>query len=201
MRLTGPGTLVRHQPEEACTLAAVVLGHGLYHRPEHFALVAERLWTAGTEVVVPELHRGSSPAGTAAVRAVIDSPPEPPTVLGHSFGGSVITGPRRAGHLVLRRPSCRMSARTRLVRMARPRSSRTRSPLCPTARPAPPCARTSSSATVPPAARTRDVDGRAAPASPREPGTPSARQGDEPRLVGGDDELDPVPGAQFGEQA
>lgn len=28
----------------------------------------------------------------------------------------------------------------------------------------------------------------------------SARQGDEPHLIGGDDELDPVPGAQFGEQ-
>ncbi|MFF0067184.1 alpha/beta fold hydrolase [Streptomyces sp. NPDC005279] len=81
-------------------MAAVVLVHGLYHRPEHFALVAEPLRTAGTEVVVPELHKGSLSADTAAVQAVVDSLPEPPTVLGHSYGGSVITGLRGAGHLV-----------------------------------------------------------------------------------------------------
>ncbi|MGW1507231.1 alpha/beta fold hydrolase [Streptomyces mirabilis] len=81
-------------------MAAVVLVHGLYHRPEHFAVLVERLRTAGTEVVVPELHRGSLPADTAAVQAAIDALPEPPIVLGHSYGGSVITGVRGAGHLV-----------------------------------------------------------------------------------------------------
>ncbi|MFB6696176.1 alpha/beta hydrolase [Streptomyces virginiae] len=81
-------------------MAAVVLVHGLYHRPEHFAVVAERLRTDGTEVAVPELHRGSLAADTAAVQAVIDALPEPPVVLGHSYGGSVITGVRRAAHLV-----------------------------------------------------------------------------------------------------
>jgi pimeloyl-ACP methyl ester carboxylesterase len=81
-------------------VAAVVLVHGLYHRPEHFALVAEGLRGAGIEVVVPELHRGSSTADTAAVQAVIDSLPEPPTVLGHSYGGSVITGLRGVRRLV-----------------------------------------------------------------------------------------------------
>ncbi|MFI0467132.1 alpha/beta hydrolase [Saccharopolyspora sp. 5N102] len=78
----------------------MVLVHGLYHRPEHFAVVAERLRTAGTEVFVPELHRGSLPADTAAVQAAINSLQEPPIVLGHSYGGSVITGVRGAGHLV-----------------------------------------------------------------------------------------------------
>ncbi|MEU4359261.1 alpha/beta fold hydrolase, partial [Streptomyces virginiae] len=72
-------------------MAAVVLIHGLYHRPEHFAVLAERLRTDGTKVVVPELHRGSLAADTAAVQAVIDALPEPPLVLGHSYGGSVIT--------------------------------------------------------------------------------------------------------------
>jgi pimeloyl-ACP methyl ester carboxylesterase len=81
-------------------LAAVVLVPGLYHRPEHFALVAEPLRTAGTEVVVPELHKGSLSADTAAVQTVSDSLPEPPIVLGHSYGGSVITGLRGPGHLV-----------------------------------------------------------------------------------------------------
>jgi hypothetical protein len=81
-------------------LAAIVLVHALYHRPEHFALVAEPLRSAGTEVVVPELHKGSLSADTAAVQAVIDSLPEPSIVLGHSYGGSVITGLHGAGHLV-----------------------------------------------------------------------------------------------------
>ncbi|MEU6277192.1 alpha/beta hydrolase [Streptomyces populi] len=81
-------------------MAAVVLVHGLYHRPEHFAMVAEGLRTDGTEVAVPELHRGSLAADTAAVQAVIDALPEPPVVLGHSYGGSVITGIRGAAHLV-----------------------------------------------------------------------------------------------------
>ncbi|XKK63697.1 alpha/beta hydrolase [Streptomyces sp. ARC32] len=39
-------------------------------------------------------------ADTAAVQAVIDALPEPPVVLGHSYGGSVITGARGAAHLV-----------------------------------------------------------------------------------------------------
>ncbi|MFF2787048.1 alpha/beta fold hydrolase [Streptomyces sp. NPDC058049] len=81
-------------------MAAVVLVHGLYHRPEHFAEVAERLRASGAEVAVPELHRGSLPADTAAVQAAVDALPEPAVVLGHSYGGSVITGVRGAGHLV-----------------------------------------------------------------------------------------------------
>lgn len=81
-------------------MVAVVLVHGLYHRPEHFAFVAERLRGAGAEVVVPELNQGSLLADTAVVQAAVDSLSEPPIVLGHSYGGSVITGVRGAGHLV-----------------------------------------------------------------------------------------------------
>ncbi|OKJ10017.1 hydrolase [Streptomyces sp. TSRI0261] len=62
--------------------------------------MAEPLRTAGIEVVVPELHRGSLSADTAAVQAAVDSLAEPPLVLGHSYGGSVITGVRGAGQLV-----------------------------------------------------------------------------------------------------
>lgn len=94
------GSLAWCRSEEAGELAAVVLVHGLYHRPEHFAVLAERLRTTGTEVVVPELHRGSLPADTAAVQAAVDVLAEPPIVLGHSYGGSVITGVHGAGHLV-----------------------------------------------------------------------------------------------------
>ncbi|MFD4173118.1 alpha/beta hydrolase [Streptomyces anulatus] len=81
-------------------MPAAVLVHGLYHCPEHFGRVAEPLRTAGIEVVVPELHRGSLSADTAAVQAAVDSLAEPPLVLGHSYGGSVITGVRGAGQLV-----------------------------------------------------------------------------------------------------
>lgn len=79
---------------------AAVLVHGLYHRPEHFAPVADGLRAEGVEVVVPELHRGSLAADTAAVQAAVDTLEEPPLLLGHSYGGSVITGVRGARHLV-----------------------------------------------------------------------------------------------------
>ncbi|MEU1222940.1 alpha/beta fold hydrolase [Streptomyces microflavus] len=79
---------------------AAVLVHGLYHRPEHFAPVADGLRAEGVEVVVPELHRGSLAADTAAVQAAVDALQEPPLLLGHSYGGSVITGVRGARHLV-----------------------------------------------------------------------------------------------------
>ncbi|MEU4084053.1 alpha/beta fold hydrolase [Streptomyces aureus] len=81
-------------------MTAVVLVHGLYHRPAHFAAVAERLRSGGAEVVAPELHRGSLSADTDAVQRAVDALPEPPVLLGHSYGGSVITGVRGAGHLV-----------------------------------------------------------------------------------------------------
>ncbi|MFE5208717.1 alpha/beta hydrolase [Streptomyces sp. NPDC056600] len=81
-------------------MTAVVLVHGLYHRPEHFTLVARCLRSKGIEVVVPELHRGSLTADTAAVQAAVDGLRQPPLVLGHSYGGSVITGVRGARHLV-----------------------------------------------------------------------------------------------------
>ncbi|WP_373562527.1 alpha/beta fold hydrolase [Streptomyces sp. ms115] len=87
-------------PEEAEQLPTVVLVHGLYHRPEHFDAVARRVRTSGVDAVAPELHRGSLAADTEAVQSVVDSLEEPPLLLGHSYGGSVITGVRGACHLV-----------------------------------------------------------------------------------------------------
>ncbi|MDF3139919.1 MULTISPECIES: alpha/beta hydrolase [unclassified Streptomyces] len=81
-------------------MAGAVLVHGLYHRAEHFALVVEGLHAAGVDVVVPELHRGSLGADTAVVQAAVDEMDEPPVVLGHSYGGSVLTGLQNAAHLV-----------------------------------------------------------------------------------------------------
>ncbi|MFE6701878.1 alpha/beta hydrolase [Streptomyces sp. NPDC057718] len=91
-------------PDEVAGPGAAVLVHGLYHRPEHFDLVAEGLRAASIDVVVPGLHRGSLAADTEAVQDAVDALAEaygtPPLVLGHSYGGSVITGLRGAGHLV-----------------------------------------------------------------------------------------------------
>ncbi|MEU4920689.1 alpha/beta hydrolase [Streptomyces parvus] len=81
-------------------MPTVVLVHGLYHRPEHSDAVARRLRSSGVEAVAPELHRGSLAADTEAVQAAVDVLHEPPLLLGHSYGGSVITGVRGARRLV-----------------------------------------------------------------------------------------------------
>ncbi|MFJ4844642.1 MULTISPECIES: alpha/beta hydrolase [unclassified Streptomyces] len=73
-------------------MTSAVVVHGLYHQPEHFLRVAEGLRAVGVNVVAPELHRGSLAADTAAVQAAVDALEAPPLVLGHSYGGSVITG-------------------------------------------------------------------------------------------------------------
>ena len=78
----------------------VVLVHGLWHAPAHFDLVTAGLRAAGVHVSTPTLHRGSLTADTTAVQAAVDEMPTPPVVLGHSYGGSVITGLTRAAHLV-----------------------------------------------------------------------------------------------------
>ena len=81
-------------------MVSVVLVHGLWHVPAHFDLVTAPLRAAGVEVTVPQLHRGSLAADTAAVQEVVDAMAAPPVVLGHSYGGSVITGLTGVGHLV-----------------------------------------------------------------------------------------------------
>ncbi|MFC9535054.1 alpha/beta hydrolase [Streptomyces sp. NPDC056975] len=81
-------------------MTSAVLVQGLYRQPEHFIRVAEGLRAAGVDLVAPELHRGSLTADTAAVQAAVDVLAEPPLVLGHSYGGSVITGLSGVGRLV-----------------------------------------------------------------------------------------------------
>jgi len=78
----------------------VVLVHGLWHQPGHFNRLAHSLRRHGATVHVPRLHRGSLAADTAAVQEVVDLCQVPPVVLGHSYGGSVITGLERVSHLV-----------------------------------------------------------------------------------------------------
>ncbi|MFH9805608.1 alpha/beta fold hydrolase [Streptomyces albidoflavus] len=81
-------------------MGGVVLVHGLYHQAGHFGVVAAGLRRVGVEVVVPELHRGSLREDTRVVQEVVDGFGVAPVVVGHSYGGSVITGVRGAGHLV-----------------------------------------------------------------------------------------------------
>lgn len=80
--------------------AEVVLIHGLWHQPAHFDRLADSLRRYGLTVQVPRLHRGSLAADTAVVQKVVDECRVPPVVLGHSYGGSVITGLERVSHLI-----------------------------------------------------------------------------------------------------
>lgn len=80
--------------------AEVVLVHGLWHQPEHFDRLSDSLRGHGVTVYVPRLHRGSLAADTAAVQRVVDQCRVPPVVLGHSYGGSVITGLERLRRLI-----------------------------------------------------------------------------------------------------
>jgi hypothetical protein len=74
--------------------------HGLWHQPAHFDRLAEDLRRLGANVHAPRLHRGSLGADTAVVQETVDGCLVPPVVLGHSYGGSVITGLERVRHLM-----------------------------------------------------------------------------------------------------
>ncbi|MFB0838208.1 alpha/beta hydrolase [Arthrobacter sp. E44] len=80
--------------------AEVVLVHGLWHQPAHFDRLAEALREQAVTVHVPRLHRGSLAADTAAVQEVVDACHVPPVAVGHSYGGSVISGLQRISRLV-----------------------------------------------------------------------------------------------------
>lgn len=77
----------------------VVLVHGLWHQPAHFDRLADELRGQGVLVHAPHLHRGSLEADTTAVQATVDGCVTAPVVVGHSYGGSVITGLERVRHL------------------------------------------------------------------------------------------------------
>ncbi|MEE4493234.1 alpha/beta hydrolase [Streptomyces sp. BE230] len=80
--------------------APVVLVPGRWHTPHHFGPLRAMLRQHGVTVHTPWLQRGSLAADTAHVQRLVDALPEPPVVLGHSYGGSVATGLHGAAHLV-----------------------------------------------------------------------------------------------------
>lgn len=74
--------------------------HGLYHQPVHMDALAVELRARGFTVRVPRLHRGSLADDTAAVQQAVDRCSGPPIVVGHSYGGAVISGLERVMRLV-----------------------------------------------------------------------------------------------------
>jgi pimeloyl-ACP methyl ester carboxylesterase len=78
----------------------VILVHGLWHQPEHLAPLAAALEQCRIGVAAPRLHRGSFEGDVAAVQAAVDASDAPPLLVGHSYGGAVITAVTGAAHLV-----------------------------------------------------------------------------------------------------
>jgi pimeloyl-ACP methyl ester carboxylesterase len=78
----------------------IVIAHGLWHQPAHFDRLVAALRRHGFVTHVPRLHRGSLDADTTAVQRVVSACEVPPLVLGHSYGGSVVTGLTGAAHLL-----------------------------------------------------------------------------------------------------
>ncbi|MEU8167307.1 alpha/beta hydrolase [Micromonospora sp. NPDC049004] len=81
-------------------MTPVVLLPGRWHTPRHFGPLRAALRRHRIPVHTPRLQRGSLAADTVHVQRLVDTLPEPPVVLGHSYGGSVATGLRGVAHLV-----------------------------------------------------------------------------------------------------
>ena len=78
----------------------VILVHGLYHQPAHMQALENVLEGLGATVHTPLLHRGSLEADTSAVQQAVDACKGKPIVVGHSYGGAVAAGIRRAASFV-----------------------------------------------------------------------------------------------------
>jgi len=72
-------------------MATIVLTHGAFHDGSCFAPLVTELEALGIDCVMPELPLTDLDADEAAVRAVLDTCADPVTLLGHSYGGAVVT--------------------------------------------------------------------------------------------------------------
>lgn len=72
-------------------MPTIVLTHGAFHNGSCFAPLVDELAALGIDTVMPELPLTDLDADEAAVRAVLDTCEGPVTLLGHSYGGAVVT--------------------------------------------------------------------------------------------------------------
>src|SRR3546814_6889055 len=71
--------------------ATIVLVHGAFHGPWCFDRVRGLLDERGISTIAPELPLETMAGDVAVVTAAIDAAEGPVTLLGHSYGGTVIT--------------------------------------------------------------------------------------------------------------
>lgn len=78
----------------------MIILHGAWHQPAHYAELADLLRARGLSVEVPDLYGLPLPESTAKVEAIVSGSSEPPVVVGHSFGGVVAGTVRGAAALI-----------------------------------------------------------------------------------------------------
>ncbi|MFJ4479491.1 alpha/beta hydrolase [Streptomyces xanthochromogenes] len=78
----------------------VIILHGAWHQPAHYAELADLLRARKLSVEVPDLYELSLAESTAKVEAVVCGSSQPPVVVGHSFGGVTAGTVRGAAALV-----------------------------------------------------------------------------------------------------
>ncbi|WP_329062334.1 alpha/beta fold hydrolase [Amycolatopsis sp. NBC_01480] len=67
----------------------IVLVHGSYHQPAHYAPLVSRLTEIAGNVSVPDIGLLPLPESIKLVQDIVDRAAAPPVVVGHSFGGAV----------------------------------------------------------------------------------------------------------------
>ncbi|WP_406192557.1 alpha/beta hydrolase [Kitasatospora sp. NBC_01560] len=78
----------------------VIILHGAWHQPAHYAGLAALLRARDLSVEVPDLYGLSLAESTAKVEAIVSGSSEPSVVVGHSFGGVTAGTVRGAAALV-----------------------------------------------------------------------------------------------------
>ncbi|MGI5447485.1 alpha/beta hydrolase [Streptomyces sp. CA-243310] len=78
----------------------VIILHGAWHQPAHYAELADLLRARDLSVEVPDLYELSLAESTAKVEAIISGSSEPSVVVGHSFGGVIAGTVRGAASLI-----------------------------------------------------------------------------------------------------
>ncbi len=76
---------------EVTTLPNIVLLHGAWDNGTGYSGVIERLQAAGYNVTAPQLPLSTLEANLGRVRAVLNAQTGPTILVGHSFGGQVMT--------------------------------------------------------------------------------------------------------------